>query len=203
MDGYRARDSAAGEQVALFLDEKLYPKIGAVTKRVTDREAQLRGVDLYLSYGDLSHVSVDEKAMTHYVNKDLPTSAFELSSIQQGAEIEGWLTDVEKETEYYLVVWLWARESWNFLKEDISKVRCLLISRKKILDYLKGEGFDVGRLRDKSRIIRESGAAGKIDDTGGSFYFFLSDHLAEKPINVVIRRKKLMELAEGDFIVSE
>jgi hypothetical protein len=67
------------KEIAHFLDEFFYPKIASFTKRYSSKEDQLIGKDILIETTKTGRVIVDEKAATHYINKDIPTFAFELS----------------------------------------------------------------------------------------------------------------------------
>jgi hypothetical protein len=201
MDSHRPRDMRVEIELANYLDRVFYPNIGAVAERQFEKAQQHKGVDIILTYKDLKKISVDEKALTHYINKDLPTFAFELTSIQSGTEVEGWLTDQTKITEYYLLIWIWADEEWDLTESSIRKLELILVNRFVILEYLSENGFSLEELRNKAREIRKNannGAQEKGDHKG--FYFFLSKNLKEEPVNVVISKDVLRKLAKYKFL---
>ena len=201
MSGFRQRDSSVEKEISFFLDEKFYPSIGAKIVRHLDLETQMQGVDINLSYKDLHDVPVDEKAMSHYINKNIPTFAFELSFLNKGQVIKGWFLDEHKKTEYYLLIWIEAKKDWDIVKEDITRLELYLISRSKISDYLKQRGYNFAQLEEKGNQIRTKGIDGVNDKTTGSdFYFFLSKRLVETPVNIIIRKSVLAELAYEKFI---
>ncbi|MBK8365378.1 MAG: hypothetical protein IPL24_17420 [Bacteroidetes bacterium] len=71
---------------------------------------------------DEVNLLVDEKAMVHYVNKSLPTFAFEVSfKLATGKEVEGWLLDKSKLTQYYIIVWIWATKDKGFKEKILPK----------------------------------------------------------------------------------
>jgi hypothetical protein len=188
------------KEVVSFLDKEVYPKIGAEIKRYSDIETQMKGVDINFSYGHLSNVAVDEKTLTHYINKDLPTFAFELSFINKGNVIEGWFTDIGKVTEYYMIIWLWAEKEWNIKCSDITHAQLYLVSRNKVREYLKENGFDTKSLREKALKIREADVEGPLEKgSHNGFYFYYSKQLVEMPINVVVTKAVLKSLAEYTF----
>jgi len=201
MSGFRYRDSQVEREISLFLDEKFYPGIGAKIVRHFDVETQMQGIDVSLSYKDLHGVAVDEKALSHYINKNIPTSAFELSFLNKGRVIEGWFSDENKKTEYYLLIWIWAKKDWDITKDDITKLELYLIPRQKVFEYLTQQGYDSAQLREKARQIRVNDIDGAIDKSyGKDYYFFLSKKLVEEPVNVVIRKHVLAELAYQKFL---
>jgi len=201
MSGFRQRDTKVEKEISLFLDEKFYPSINAKIVRHLDIETQMQGVDVSLSYKDLHDVPVDEKAMSHYINEDLPTFAFELSFLNKDNVIEGWFPDENKKTEYYLLIWIWATKDGDIIKDDITKLELCLVSRSKISDYLTQRGYSPTQLREKANQIRVADIDGAIDKSPGSdFYFYLSKRLVEAPVNVVIRKSILAGLAYEKFM---
>jgi hypothetical protein len=187
--------------IAQYLDEHLYND-GRFSKheRTDNRDEQLSGSDIILSIPSLGikDAIVDEKAITHYMIRQLPTFALELSFLSQnGAVVEGWLTDAKKVTEYYLMMWPVASKPWTIEIEDIKHIDYMLVKRSDIIDWLANQGYTIDKLKEKANIIRstvtENGAIDKVN--GKDFWFFLTTKLAECPINVVIRKKVYESLA--------
>ncbi|MBM6964682.1 hypothetical protein H6A37_12795 [Phocaeicola plebeius] len=203
----RGRDMNVEREIAKFLDKHLYSqKIFTQSNRTDDIDSQLHGSDIIISIPTkgLNNVIVDEKAQTQYINKPLPTFSLELSFIaSDGKIIEGWLTDKEKVTEYYLFQWIHKSDSdWNIKSEDIKKIEYALVSRGSILDYLASHGYSVEELKKKDAEIRAKNQKGQHDKSEGKdFWFFHSTNLAESPINIVLRKKVLLELATISGII--
>ena len=200
MSGNRTRDMQVDKEVVSFLDTEVYPKIGAEIKRHTDFETQMKGIDISFSYKNLNNVAVDEKTLTHYINKDLPTFAFELSFINKGNVVEGWFTDAAKVTEYYMIIWLRAEKEWDIKCSDINRAQLYLVSRNKVSAYLRENGFDTNSLREKALKIRTADVEGSLEKGYyNGFYFYYSKQLVEMPINVVLSKSILKSLAEYTF----
>lgn len=210
MKTYRAIDSENERKVADFLDDYFYiSPLFESARRIVDRNEQLRGKDVIVSSTKLKlkDAVIDEKDTAHYVNKDIPTFAFELSFLlRDGKQIEGWLTDDSKETEYYLLLWPFATlvEPVSNPPEfkEITKLRYLLVKRSDVLKLLLSQGFDRDELQKKARMMRanikdaeDNQKIKAIDKEKYGFYFMYTYFLAEKPVNVVIPRVKLEEIA--------
>ena len=187
--------------IAQYLDEHLYND-GRFTRhdRTDGREEQLSGSDIIISVPSLGiqNAIVDEKAITHYMIRQIPTFALELSFLSQsGNLVEGWLTDTDKVTEYYLMMWPLASKPWSIEIQDIKSIDYLLVKRSDILQWLANQGYTVDKLKEKAEQIRntvtENGAIDK--ENGKDYWFFLTTKLAECPINVVIRKKIYESLA--------
>ena len=200
-NSYRGRDMHVERVIAQYLDEHLYND-GRFTRhdRTDGREEQLKGSDIIISVPSLGikDAIVDEKAITHYMTRQLPTFALELSFLSQsGNVVEGWLTDTEKVTEYYLMMWPLATKPWTIEIQDIKSIEYMLVKRSDILQWLASQGYTLDKLKEKANIIRntitENGAIDKID--GKDYWFYLTTQLVECPINVVIRKKIYEKLA--------
>lgn len=216
----RDLDQAVEQEIAQYLDQYLYggPNFDS-RERIIDPHDQLAGKDLIVSSRllGLSNAIVDEKSASHYVNSTtLHTFAFELSYYRKDTNkrytilTEGWLTDPGKKTEYYLLVWPFAKKENiiyyqfknkkypYFTKEDITSLDYALVSREKVREYLTKKGFDEKWLGITMRTIRKHAAAQ--DD---SYYkeqfrdltFSCSAQLKEKPVNVLIEKEDLFKMA--------
>ena len=195
--------------VARFLDEHFYlAPLFEKAERVSDKHEQLKGKDIVVSSSrlGLTDAIIDEKDTAHYVNKNIPTFAFELSFMVYGNEVEGWITDGSKETEYYLLLWPFAKLVEPVSKppefKEITKLNYLLVRRADIVKMLLDKGFDRDALMQKAREMRaivhvyeDNQRLKAADKDAYGFYFMYTYFLAEKPVNVVIPRKKLEEIA--------
>ncbi|MEI8086858.1 MAG: hypothetical protein WCG93_11660, partial [Paludibacter sp.] len=185
----RSRDMMVEREISKFLDEKLYSNssIFSKTERTDNIENQLSGSDIIISIPKLGIINaiVDEKAATHYINKNLPTFAFELCfKLNNGKIVEGWLTDTGKKTQFYLLMWISAKKDWDIKKEDITQIEYILIERNKILSYLNSKGYGIFELKNKAKIILNNNIDGVIDKLSDTaYYFYFSNRLTEKPIN--------------------
>lgn len=194
-------------EIAMFLDMHLYSDERFTQKDRTDSiEAQMDGSDIIISIPSLNlqNIVVDEKAQTQYVNRPLPTFSLELSFLSSSNQlVEGWLIDMNKRTEYYLFQWIHrADKDWNIKTHDIRKLEYALVSRKKILDYLESYGYSIDRLKVLDSEIRSTGSFGAHYKTlDKKFYFFFSTQLAEKPINVILRKDVIIKLSEMNGII--
>jgi hypothetical protein len=197
---HRQRDSNVEKEIAKFMDEKFYASEVQDFVRFEDRENQLKGKDVSFTLNELKNIIVDEKAQTHYINRNLPTFAFEISFLRTSGDWTlGWLFDDTKENDYFILIWPFASKEWNLVKEDITKLDCLLVNKQKIIDLLEKEGFSKDKIMIEEERIRRENTPGKIGS--GNIYFYYTDRLAEKPINMVIRKEKLIEIADKIFSI--
>ena len=144
----RKQDSHAENAVAQFLDQFFYQKYVRNQIRYSDLETQLKGVDVTFDFEEQIQLLVDEKAAAHFVNKNIPTFAFELDFVGIDGKLkEGWLFDEKKETQYYLLSWIRAAKTKGFSCDDISQLEVLLVDRLKIVGLLKEFGLDKTALK--------------------------------------------------------
>lgn len=183
-----------------FLDQNLFNKsIFSNVARKSDIENQINGIDIQLDIDtlNLKKINIDEKAQLHYLNGGLPTFAFELLFRNRNLDfVSGWLLDESKSTEYYMLYFVKTKDGKNLKQiEDVISVEYLLISRAYLMEYLKTQNLTSAYLKDKAIEIKNksNGAHFKTDNI--DYYYYNSTQLAEKPVNLIIRRKKLNELA--------
>ena len=169
--------------------------------RYTSKDEQMKGKDVKFTFGKFKEIIVDEKSQGHYVNKDLPTFAFEVQYLGGKKQLKtGWLVDEGKETQYYLLIWIRANKSRGFKLEDITYLDCILLDRQKIIHQLTDHGVDFSRISETCDIIRREGKKGKQKDFDyRQSYFFLTKTLVEELINIVVRKNVLSELSDVHF----
>ncbi|NEU59213.1 hypothetical protein [Halorussus sp. MSC15.2] len=103
----RDYDHKNERKVGRFLDEYLYENLDWRTERQTETDIQRQGSDIIASIPGIgSKIHIDEKAQTDYLNNPLPTFALEIDSIQNGTKRKGWLFKPDKNTDYYLFIWM-------------------------------------------------------------------------------------------------
>lgn len=227
----KEKDMAAEKELAKYLDNYLYKKQMEKCKRITrieDKTKQIEGLDVVIEYENGMQVKIDEKAQLHYMDICLPTFAFEISFIGRDNELhEGWLYHANLKTDTYMLIWpqrsiyheeiVAIKEKTKQLKrireilpnihyQDFEKVECYLIKREAIKEYLAANKWEEQRMKEEARRLREAKQYGKtpIANTN-DFYFYFSDFTKyrEAPINVVIRKNKLKELAYKKYIVEK
>ncbi|OEH86387.1 hypothetical protein BHU72_13270 [Desulfuribacillus stibiiarsenatis] len=210
----RKLDMNAEQHLANFLDKNFYPwfkdkyNFKSVT-RSKEQSMQIKGIDVSIETRNSELVNIDEKAQLYYINKGLPTFAFELNFINRRNDLaEGWLLNDELDTDYYLLVWPYATHTSlkTLTEEDITKLECILIKKSKIHEYLIAKGWDKNRIYHKADGIRNVDTYGRIAIEGeDNFYFFYSDptKYTESPINLVIKKYVLKKLSKGIFVVTK
>lgn len=188
------------EQILTEYLDFIYSEIGLSTTRVFGLDEQNKGIDLYVTYNNKRY-TIDEKSQLHYLNKRLPTFAFELSYLKNGAPKKGWLFDEKKITQYYFLmteIFLHDDKSKLSSKNDVASIKVISVNRAKLISLLELKGIDAKNIDTRIKNLRESKAYGKqtIIELNrrkeGTINY--NDSLAEQPINLVLKL---------DFLVKE
>lgn len=198
----REYDEHCEKVMGEFLDKYFYNEnIEGTITRVKDRKLQVKGVDVVIDDGDVKFY-IDEKAAIRYVG--LKTFALELSFINRQGDINtGWLLDNKKINDYFLFVWI--NELNGTEIKDISSIKNVdvaLVSKSSIFSHLISLGWSKNNLLEKDRRIRnnEDEYMGNILRDKCKFSF--SNHLVEKPINILLPKETYMEIADLSINIS-
>lgn len=205
------------------------PSIEKIEK-VTDASLQKKGVDLLITskqlFGDEKEHKVDIKSAINYIKpvrdangnrpNSLPTFAFELYFKNgYGNERDGWLySEKYCDTEYYIVSWLWAnvQPEYNpkgFVKnveigklnmENIAEIEFLVIEKKRIQEHATKIGITKENFRDISKEMWKNNITKKPNHDADD-YLRYSNTLMEKPVNLIIKKKKLKEVFGNTWII--
>jgi hypothetical protein len=187
------------EQILSKYLDNIYSEKKIEYKRIFDLNMQHQGIDVIMTI-DSKEYNIDEKAQLHYVGSDLPTFTFELSYLKNNLIKEGWLFDEHKLTQYYfLITGVFLKKGKTILStpDDIEKIKITSVNRQKLIIFLESKGLSKGKLLKYDSDIRESKTFGKNElaelneKTEGLIYY--TNHLSEKPINLQLRLKFLLE----------
>lgn len=181
-----------------YLD-KVYLNKQIEFKRIFDLEQQQQGIDVIM-YRNNKQYLIDEKAQLHYINSDLPTFTFELSYLKNGFLKEGWLFDSKKLTQYYLLITgIFLKASKKELKtpNDIAKIKITSVNRRKLIKHLASIELNKENLLKYDTHLRKNklfdrNPIPELDATTEGILYF-TKHLEEKPINLQLRLKYLIE----------
>ena len=208
----RTNDLAAESQLAVFLDKYLYADFPTKAsfseiKRIYDKDEQLQGVDVEFRGTDGHIYYVDEKAQLYYLNQNLPTFAFEILFKRGYEDTIGWLCNPSLKTDLYMLIWPFASQDtcYGITWDRFTKLDCLLVSKDKILRMLANYGLTVDRMQQDAMNIRANGQTGKIPIHGlrGIYYYASnSSRYQEAPINIVVAKPLLMNIAQRRYIVT-
>ncbi len=189
-----ASDLKKEQKLAVLLDAYYQKHVKHYDfERIHDMKRQMQGIDIILKHKTSGKsFFVDEKAQLDYINKDLPTFAFELSYEKKGILKKGWLFDTTKKTQFYaLVTAIYSNEPHVFTSCKIT-----LVNRGKLLDFLKTKNINLDILKDS--ISKSASQNGKIiieqlnHRTEGCL-FVSRRNKAEKPTNLILKLEFLIE----------
>lgn len=190
----RKQDSKSEQVISQYLDLYFYPKKFPKFNRVHEKESQLLGIDTEVVFNDGLTKYFDEKSAIHYINKDIPTFAFEIDfRLFDGKIVEGWFFDSNKKTEYYLLSWIKSKKTKDFTLSDITSLEVLLIERKKLIGELDKLGITEKKIKEVGIFIRNKNLVGvSYKNDTNPCYFYLTEHLSENPLNLVIKKRFLI-----------
>lgn len=192
----RKTDEHNSKIVTQWLEDNLYAKTVTNYHKYDDIENQTKGIDCTFEYQGQNY-KCDEKAATAYINNPLHTFAFELSFInKRGNRQMGWLLDDIIETDIYGLIWIdKAKKVPLFEKTDIQEIETAYVRKADILKYLSSIGWTLDKIMAKELMIRQTEGRiymGNIYENGCKFAY--SGHLVEKPINILIPRRVLVDM---------
>lgn len=187
----------------------IYKNNGIKYARVDDPKLQKRGIDLYL-YDSGRKIPTDEKSASTFFTTRLKTFVFELSA-KSNYNNSGWFDPKNKNilTEDYILAYPYApnRDKMDML-ETVDEIEVLFLKKSVVWNYLSNNG--IKGLETAQKLIEKKGIpqnkygypinegetpykiSCKINDNIRLVY---SVHLREKPLNILISRDKLRELA--------
>ena len=189
MPGRFNQDLENEHKLAVFLDDNYYNNTSRFNDtlridRIDDLDLQYKGVDLIITNKDTDiKTYIDEKAQSHYINKRLPTFAFELSYLKDGSLREGWLFDTHKITQQYFII-----TCIQEIDKQIQSCRLISIDRYKLISLLIAKNLTRENLAKYENQYRDNGEYKKhiiSELSGREGFLFYTEHLVEKPINVV------------------
>ncbi len=200
-------DLSKEQKLGLFLDT-IYAKkfdINFQVHRIIDKSRQHAGVDLEIhdcrKRNDVEVYFVDEKAQLDYLNKSLPTFAFELSYLKKGQYRKGWLIDEKKETAYYFLITNIRTDD----KEEFVSCKITSINRQKLINLLEKKGLNSLTLEDYDQAFRADSQNGKspikeLNAKKEGYIFYSYSNKAERPINLVLKLDYLVKMGVGKVI---
>ncbi len=219
-------DSNNEQMVAKWLDKYFYPKMARletgrfsfISRRADEferkeEEIQKKGIDIVYKTQNEKLFCVDEKAQLDYLNKKLPTFAFEIKFKRRNNNFsEGWFIREDLKTTHYLLVYPNssviedARQLENF--EDITNVELLLIEKDRLWNKLNSYKVTKESLVNESDQLIDQEEVGKKTlqtSTSKNIYLYRTSpsHKVEEPINIVIKRKILDEVADAIWLVDK
>lgn len=190
-----------------FLIKNFYEKYCNNYEIVTDKDRQIKGIDSIFVLGGEKYFC-DEKSAIRYVNRNLQTFSIELLFINRNDSLSfGWFLNPNYENNSYLFVWidkaLVNDKNLVVSTDDILELELAIVKKNKILDYLNKLGWTEEKLLKKSKLIMNNDDEPLFNDSSPEVRFFFSKKLVEKPVNILIKRNKLIELSDFNIKISK
>lgn len=195
------------------MDRYFYPRLCEVerladSKRVFDVNEKKTGTDILITDFKGRTIKIDEKAQLHYINAPRRTFAFELSYYSDKIKdiTDGWFVSDNNKTDAYVLVWIDSARTDKLnriVEEDFQEITVALIVKDKIVNYLKQRGYPIHKLKKLSHELRErQNETNAFMLSKDVFLYYSKKGYDEKPINVVIDKTILSELAYGLYKVN-
>lgn len=152
----RTKDERDEKIVAKYLDTYFYPTFTVTTTRNTDKATQISGLDVTVTDSEGYNYTIDEKAATHWVGRNLQTFAHEVSSVNvSGITYDGWLLDFHSTSDYLVEVWVDdAKDTTLTDYTDITDITIALIKKQDLWNYLKHKNISSIKLKELGEKLR-------------------------------------------------
>ncbi|MEY8371036.1 hypothetical protein AAK938_05800 [Aerococcaceae bacterium 50-4] len=182
-------------------------------------------------FGDKKEHWIDCKSAIYYSKRirndrnerpnSLPTFAFELYSKNKNSEYKlGWLFGEKYNlTEFYFLSWLWVdlpnnnkeldAVNVNEIKYDnIEEIEVMIIDKKTMQQYATSIGITKTNFENKALELINNFYEYKqdrinIEKSNGNAWLKYTNMLHEKPVNLIIRKSKLKELAIKHLLIKK
>lgn len=208
----RHSDTRGEKALGLFLDHYFYPRLCEMEgfdaiQRINDANEQKLGSDIRIVKPRGETLIIDEKAQLHYINEPRRTFAFELSYYNDKTKsiLDGWFVRNENKTDHYVLVWIDSARTNQLnriVEDDFNEVTVAVVAKKRIMYYLEQLGYPIKRVKKIARDMRFNHNKNYFKLSEEAFIYYTKEGYEEKPINIVIDRNALWELADGIYIAN-
>lgn len=201
----RKRDMK-NEAVLQCFFNKIYDHSGLVYERETEKEEQVKGVDMYL-YHKGSVVRLDEKTATSCWDRDLQTFCFELTftkTYRDGTQHQysGWFANDNQIADAYVLGYVQApKDNTGF--HVINSLEAIIVKKHKIWTYIKKCGYDSAEdllrvfaeaIENNEVVVNEKKKKISLPLNGG-LKLVQSFKMQEAPVNILVPKNVLIKLA--------
>jgi hypothetical protein len=150
---------------------------------------------------------VDEKAQLNYKKNPIPTFALEILSSKTTGDGEkiGWFINKDLSTQYYCLVWFVECRNKLMSVSDITKIEVLIVSKEKLLFEFSSRGLTEDVMLEEARELRQNKVSGKhlIPNSNAEYYYYYSGQLAEKPVNLVVKKSLYRRICKSNYTVTK
>lgn len=189
----RTRDAHDEKIVGEFLDTYFYPTFSTTITRNTDKATQIQGLDITVTGLDGFDYTIDEKAATRWIGRNLQTFAHEISSINVAGETyDGWLLDFHSASKFLVEVWIDNVNSTDGRLHDytnITDATIVLVYKNDLYDYLKKKGITSRKLKEIGQCLRNHDLSSW---NFNGFKITCQQNCQERAANILIPRDTLI-----------
>ena len=209
---HRSSDVRGEKALGLFLDKYLYDVLknnGEVDhyERIYDKKLQIKGTDVKISIDGVEY-RLDEKAQLYYINRPKDTFIVEIDYIDDktGETVTGWFVSKDNETDIYAFAWINKAKNTRperMVAHDFDEVTVYFVKKENIKRYLMTLNISDADLVAMARDMRKTDTSRK--DIGKNKVCLVrssSDDYVETPINLIIPRDILAELALKKYFIT-
>lgn len=189
----RKKDEKDEKIVGEFLDTYFYPTFSTTITRNTDKETQIKGLDVTVKDNQGSIFTIDEKAATRWIGKSLQTFAQEISSVNvAGKTYDGWFISPTQINQYYVYVWVDEVSNVNNKLEsskDITKATVVMLDKQNLYNYMKKHNIKAVELKEVAEYLRTNCIS---STTFKGFKICMQVNQQEQAANILIPRSTLI-----------
>ena len=175
--------------------------------RTDEKKEQEEGIDVTFTIDGKKFI-IDEKAQMDYIYEPNPLPTFALELLNSNSGRIGWFINHDLKTEFYMFIWPHAQKK----PLDVDKIEYVyyaLVNKQKLLTEVEKNycsdkvlmAYAKKMVSDKmgEEVVKKNGEVQGYRFKGDMFdnraYLFYSIHKPEKPVNLVVKRTWLEELA--------
>ena len=189
----RTRDEKDEKIVGEFLDTYFYPTFSTTITRNTDKQTQIQGLDVTAINNEGYTYTIDEKAATRWIGKNLQTFAQEISSVNiSGNTYDGWFISPRQINQYYVYVWIDEVSNINNKltdSKDITKATVVMLDKHNLYNYMKKHNITARELKEVGEYLRTN----RIPSTNfKGFRITMQVNQQEQAANILISRDTLI-----------
>lgn len=201
--------------------DKAYKLCGMSFYRTEDKVTQINAGDVIAVNNDKPYY-IEEKCATANYLRDLQTFSLELSFVPCDKRTHrpidkrnsGWLIKDNTLTDIYSFGYVRAKSKENLQNNNIDRFEVIMVKREVLLNYIKSRLGDVNQLKSLESEFRtraENGKAKKYGSEDKTRYSEIpadglklcwSPYLAESPVNLLINKDTLKQLAFKHIVLT-
>lgn len=189
----RSQDVKDEKIVGDFLDTYFYPTFSTTITRNKNKELQIQGLDVTVTGTNGYNYTIDEKAATRWVGRNLQTFAHEISSVNVKGEIyDGWLLDFHSASQFLVEVWIDAVNTTDGILYDYTNIKdatVVMIYKPDLFHYLGSKGIRSNKLKEIAECIRNHGVPSW---NFNGFKITCQQKCQERAANILIPRDTLI-----------